>query len=41
MSTLAEIITTFQIHPRYKKCFIPFDGKELGFEEYEILILRP
>ncbi|KAJ3660270.1 hypothetical protein Zmor_004726 [Zophobas morio] len=33
--------TLGKVHPSYKCCFIPFDGKELSFSEYEVLILRP
>ncbi|XP_064214053.1 uncharacterized protein LOC659212 [Tribolium castaneum] len=32
--------TVGKVHPSYKCCLIPFDGKELRFTEYEILILR-
>lgn len=33
--------TVGKVHPSYKQCLIPFAGEELGFDEYEILILRP
>ncbi|XP_044262834.1 uncharacterized protein LOC123010199 [Tribolium madens] len=32
--------TVGKVHPSDKCCSIPFDGKELRFSEYEILILR-
>ncbi|XP_023311630.1 natterin-4-like [Anoplophora glabripennis] len=32
--------TVGKVHPSHGVCYIPFDGKELSFEDYEILILR-
>ncbi|KAL1505519.1 hypothetical protein ABEB36_005067 [Hypothenemus hampei] len=33
--------TIGKVHPSHQTCYIPFDGKEVGHKEYEILVLRP
>ncbi|CAH1117733.1 unnamed protein product [Phaedon cochleariae] len=32
--------TVGKIHPSHRTCYIPFDGKEIGYPHYEILVLR-
>ncbi|KAJ8917486.1 hypothetical protein NQ315_005535 [Exocentrus adspersus] len=32
--------TIGKIHPTHRTCYIPFDGKEILYEQYEILVLR-
>ncbi|KAJ8979375.1 hypothetical protein NQ317_003074 [Molorchus minor] len=33
--------TVGKVHPSHRVCYIPFDGKEIPYQQYEILILRP
>ncbi|XP_060524352.1 natterin-3-like [Cylas formicarius] len=32
--------TVGKVHPSHKCCYIPFDGKEVPHQDYEILVLR-
>ena len=32
--------TVGKVHPSHKTCYIPFGGKEVGYKDYEILVLR-
>ncbi|XP_050311628.1 uncharacterized protein LOC126747168 [Anthonomus grandis grandis] len=33
--------TVGKVHPSHRTLYIPFNGKEVGHKEYEILVLRP
>jgi hypothetical protein len=30
----------FQVHPSHGVCYIPYDGKELSFQAYDILVSK-
>ncbi|KAJ8938999.1 hypothetical protein NQ314_011249, partial [Rhamnusium bicolor] len=32
--------TVGKVHPSHRVCYIPFDGKEIPYQQYEILVLR-
>ncbi|XP_060524350.1 natterin-3-like [Cylas formicarius] len=32
--------TVGKVHPSHGSCYIPFGGQELGFKDYEILVLK-
>ncbi|KAJ3640789.1 hypothetical protein Zmor_027330 [Zophobas morio] len=33
-------LTVGKIHPSHHVCYIPFDGKEIAYSEYEVLVLQ-
>lgn len=32
--------TVGKIHPSHGVCYVPYDGKELNFSKYEVLVLQ-
>ncbi|XP_018572194.1 natterin-3 [Anoplophora glabripennis] len=32
--------TIGKVHPSHRTCYIPFDGKEIPYRQYEIMVLR-